>query len=110
MLSAMSEIYDQQPHLLALYRAMLITAYDGLFRIAEITTSAHVVKAADVHVGTNKKKLMFILRSSKTHNKGVKPQIIKIVATQDQRQKGAVSAYQTTTCPFVIIRHYLAIR
>ena len=61
-----------------LYRAIFLTAYYGLFRIGELTDSAHAVKAEDVHVGVNKDKPMFVLHTSKTHNRGSKPQIIKI--------------------------------
>ena len=60
---------------------MLVTAYYRLFRIGEISQSEHVIKACDVHIGTNKKKLMFVVRSSKTHSLGDKPQIVKIKAT-----------------------------
>ena len=65
-----------QVYLTGLYKALLCTAYYGLFRIGELTQSLHVVKAADVHVGENKNKLMFILHMSKTHSKGDKLQII----------------------------------
>ena len=57
---------------------MFTAAYYGLFRVGEIMLSEHMVKAIDVHVDTNKNKLLFILRSSKTHTKGNHPQIIKI--------------------------------
>ena len=67
-----------QPYLSVMYKALFSTAYFGLFRVGELMMSPHVVKAVDVHIGTNKDKLMFILHTSKTHNRGVKPQIIKI--------------------------------
>ena len=44
------------------------------------TQSNHAVKAVDMQIGFNKKKFMFILRSSKTHSKGSMPQIIKIAS------------------------------
>ena len=69
-----------QPYLSAFYKALYSTAYYGLFRVGELTQCPHVVKAKDVHVATNKLKMMFILHTSKTHNKGNKPQIIKIKA------------------------------
>ena len=56
-----------QDYLITLYRTILLTAYYGLFRVSEITLSPHVLKARDVHIATNKKKLKFVLRSSKTH-------------------------------------------
>ena len=71
-----------QPYLAVLYRALFTTAYYGMMRIGEVTTGDHPVKAVDVHVGSNKKKLLFILRTSKTHGLGDKPQKIKIMATE----------------------------
>ena len=62
---------DNQPYLVALYQAVFSSAFYGLFRMCEIaqTPSGHAV-----HIGVNKKKLMFILRTSKTHTLGNKPQ------------------------------------
>ena len=74
--------YGQQPYLKHLYKVLIVTTYFGLFRIGEVTFSDHVVKVSDVHVGTNKKKLLFILRSSKTHGKGSKPQQILSLVTR----------------------------
>ena len=87
-----------QQHLITLYQAMLATAYYGLFRIREITESPHVIKAKDVHVGHNKNKLMFVLHSSKTHNKSSKPQIIKIAA--------ANNGNNCNRCPFRLLQNY----
>ena len=50
-------------YLATLYGALFSTAYFGLFRMGEITKISHVVSAADVQVGTNKKKLCFIIRN-----------------------------------------------
>ena len=62
--------------------ALFATAYYGLFRIGEITDSQHAVKARDVHIGQNKRKLLFLLRTSKTHGENVEPQSIKIASTK----------------------------
>ena len=50
MITACDEIFSDnpQPFLTILYKAMLITMYYGLFRIGEVTTSEHVLKACDV--------------------------------------------------------------
>ena len=93
-----------QPYLETLYKTMFITAYYGLFRIGEITDSPHNIKAKDVQVGTNKNKLMFILRSSKTHNPGDKPQIVKIDQLDNINQK------ESSPCPFKYINSYLKMR
>ena len=67
ILKIVGQEYDTQPYLRSLYQALFSTAYFGLFRIGEITQSPHVIKACDVHLAKNKKKVMFVLRSSKTH-------------------------------------------
>ena len=87
-----------------------MTGYYGLLRIGEMTASPHVIKACDVHLGKNKRKLMFVLHSSKTHTIAMKPQIIKIshqFATSNHKQKKTKSS---TCCPYAIIRNYLDLR
>ena len=56
------------------YRAMIVTAYYGLFRVGEITLSPHVIKFIDVHSTGKKDKILFVLRTSKTHQISSKPQ------------------------------------
>ena len=97
-----------KPYLAVMFKALLATAYYGLFRIGELTNSVHVVKVVDVHIATNKNKLMFVLHSSKTHGRGDKPQIIKISAVN-------LSTYDTNNshsahCPFHLLRLFLAHR
>ena len=58
---------SNQPYLNTLYQTMFLTAYYGLFHIGEVAFGTHVILARDIHVGTNKKKLLFMLRSLKTH-------------------------------------------
>ena len=67
-----------QPYLATLYTAMMITGYYGLLRIGELTVSPHTIKAKDVHLATNKSKVLICLKTSKTHTKANKPQIIKM--------------------------------
>ena len=78
IIKAVQDMFASQPYLKILYVALFLTTYFGLFRIGEVTESLHVVLAQNVHVGTNKNKLLFVLHISKTHNKGSKPQTIKI--------------------------------
>ena len=82
-----------QPYLHTLYKTLFSTAYFGLFRIGELTSGEHPVLARDVHMGFNKRKVLFILRTSKTHWKNTKPQTIKISSTAKkavlQRDKGS---------------------
>ena len=110
ILSALNVILDQQPYLRVLYKALIVTAYFGLFHIGELTHSDHVVKASDVHIGINKKKLLFVLRSSKTHCKGSKPQLIKISATPGDLDKAAASIRNIQVCPFSLLKEYLNCR
>ena len=94
-----------QPYLATLYAALISTAYFGLFRVGELTSSPHIVKVSDVHLGTNKKKFLFVLRSSKTHDKNVKPQKIKISSQQKSSTTGEVTDY----CPYQILHRYMQI-
>ena len=76
-----------QNYLAILYASMLAAGYYGLLRIGELTKGPHVILAANMHIGINKNKLLFILRSSKTHNKGSKPQMVKTSRKQSSRVK-----------------------
>ena len=81
LLEKVEEIYHQQPYLSLMYHTLFSTAYLGLFRVSELTEGQHPVLAKDVHIASNKRKLLFILRSSKTHGRWAKPQLIKISST-----------------------------
>ena len=95
-----------QPYLEILYKVMFVTAYFGLFRIGELTLSDHNVRAKDVHVGINKTKLLFVLHSSKMHSKGVKPQMIKITASESSELPARLHQ-STSTCPFRLVKNYI---
>ena len=103
---------DEQPYLYILYKALMITAYYSLFRVGELTFSPHILKTKDVHIGKNKKKLMFVLHSSKTHGKDSKPQIIKINGEEyDVTGKKIVgNITKNQFCPFHILKNYVEIR
>ena len=93
---------EKQPYLEILYKTILIIAYYGLFRIGELCTGNHQVKAIDCHVGQNKQKILFILYTSKTHGWESRPQKIKISAL-DNINTGFF-------CPFNLARKYFALR
>ena len=93
---------DQQSYLNSLYKAIFIAAYYGMLRIGEITTGNHPVKAIDVEVAKNKKKILFILRSSKTHSFSDKPQLIKITSSAANIRK---NGYRY--CPFQTLQHFI---
>ena len=109
LLKQVKVTYDQQQYLKILYSALFSTAYFGLFRIGELTQSDHVVKAVDVQIGTNKKKILFILRSSKTHGKNNYPQKVKISST-DSGKDIVRSKSGTKYCLYKLLRNYMAIR
>ena len=66
-------------------------------RIGEVTSSPHVLKACNVHIATNKEKILLVLYSSKTHDKSSLPQEIKITSKK-------------FFCPFKLMREYMTLR
>ena len=104
------EYFITQPYLEILFSAVFASAYFGLLRVGEVTLSEHVILAKNVHVGENKRKIRFILRTSKTHWSDVKPQIVKI--TQKEKKNHGYQHYQHRSdplrvCPFTILQKYL---
>ena len=90
-----------------MYKTIFLVAYYGLFRIGELASGSHPVKAANVHIAQNKNKMLFVLYSSKTHGKEVRPQKIKISESKSSMWKGRVNTF---FCPFKLSREYLALR
>ena len=92
--------------------AIFILGYYGLMRIGELTISnkneAHTLKAKNVHMATNKDKLLLILYSSKTHGRGNIPQKIKITSNRNENQNS--NHLHRHFCPFKIINEYIAKR
>ena len=78
IIQSMDDLFDNQSYLCCLYKAMLATGYFGLLMVGEIASGTHPVLAPDVHLGINKKKVVFVLRTSKTHWCDRKPQQIKL--------------------------------
>ena len=95
------------PYLEKLFNAIFASAYYGLLRIGEVTTSEHVILADNVHIAENKQKILFVLRSSKTHWADSKPQMVKVTAEDELSYS---SHYPQDTCPFKILREYLHLR
>ena len=67
-----------QPYLATMYKALFVSAYYGLLHISELTKGDHIIGVMDVHLASNKNKLLFILRSSKMHSTDAQPQLVKI--------------------------------
>ena len=104
LLNKVEKLYPTQPYLIALYKAFICTAYYGLFRVGELTKGDHPVLARNVQIGKNKNKMLFILRTSKTHWIDAKPQLIKIASSK------ACNSDNNTHCPFQLLRIYLQLR
>ena len=104
MLKKTEEYFDKrnQFYLATLYQALFSTAYFGLFRIGELVVGNHTIAARDVHVGVNKNKMLFLLRTSKTHWLDKKPQTVKICSTNRNMYK--------QYCPYRLLRNYTKIR
>ena len=64
---------NNQLDLSLLYKAMFVSAYCGLLRIGDVTKGPHIILSSNVHIGENKRKILFILKTSKMHNKGSQP-------------------------------------
>ena len=97
-------ILPNQLYLQVMYRALFCLAYYGLMRIGELSEGSHAVKAANIHVGTNKDKILIVLYTSKTHGKESYPQKIKITALNESCKMNRLF------CPFKAVRLYLAKR
>ena len=68
---------------------------------------SHPVLAKDVHITTNKKKILFILGTSKTHWKNNKPQMVKITAVQHYKVSQKTIISDALVCPFTALKNFL---
>ena len=105
ILFEVERVLPGQYFLVVLYRALFALAYNGLFRIGELSVGNHPVQAHDVFITTNKRKMLLTLRTSKTHGENSRPQKIKIMA-QGAPGGGekifALSNWLPTTFAFVV--------
>ena len=92
-------LHKGQPYLAALYKAMFASAYFGLLHTSEIAVNVHAVKVTDIHIANNKFKFLFMLRSSKTHCKSSKPQLIRI----STKTAGSEQPQAQQLCPYHIL-------
>ena len=107
ILFEVGRLYSEQPYLEYMYKAIFAMSYYGMMRVGEVTYSPHVLKAKNVHIGTYKDKLLLVLYSSKTHDKGSRLQKIKI--TSNRAEKMGLYVHRNF-CPFKIMRVYLQLR
>ena len=96
--------FSSQPYLELMYKTAFLLAYYGLMRVGELASGSHPVKASDVHVGTNKQKILLVLCTSKTHGLEARPQKIKISALDPTLVK------QKFFCPFQMVAECLKCR
>ena len=109
ILDELKSEFDSQPYLLTMYSALFSSAYFGLLHVGELMLSEHTISVKNVHIGTNKKKILYMLTSSKTHTKGDKPQSIKITSTpinSDRVKRKRLMPY----CPYGLIKLYITAR
>ena len=90
-----------------LYKAIFLMSYYGMMRIGEVTESPHVIQAKNVHIVTNKDKILLVLYTSKTHGLGQRPQKIKI--TSNRKEESGRYAHRHF-CPFEVLRKYINLR
>ena len=78
-----------------------------MMRIGEVTKSPHILKASNVHIATNKDKILLVLYSSKTHDKASRPQKIKITSNRNEKSGNYTHKH---FCPFKLLRQYMNAR
>ena len=99
---------EGQMYLKLLYTTMICTAFYGMFRIGELASGSHPVLIDDVFVGTNKRKFLFVLRSSKTHDRSSKPQEVKIKVNNKRNPRSDRIRVMRNQkwCPFKLLGSY----
>ena len=97
----------RSPYLIIMYRAMFLIGYYGLMRVGEIADGLHTLKAANIHIASNKDKILLILYTSKTHLRAQYLQEIKITSVNQD-----ITAHRKPSffCPFKAICDYLLTR
>ena len=108
-----------QPFLVTLYCTIFSTMFFGMFRVSEVVTGEHPVRACDVHIRQNKNKILFLLRSSKTHGESLFPQMVKITSMGNAKVSGKIGVKDQSKgkkcrnqlpCPYNLLRKYLKMR
>ena len=93
-----------QPYLEKMYLALFSLSYYGLLRIGEVTHSEHNILASNIHVATNKQKILILMYSSKTLNLGGQQHQIKISTSEASGRK------KKFFCPLSILREFISTR
>ena len=96
-----------QYYLSILYSTVFMVGYYGLLRIREVATGSHPILAKDVQIAVNKKKWLFILRTSKMHWKDSKPQMVRISSSSNNKKN---SPSNSVHCPYETLKEYVKLR
>ena len=107
MLFELSRIFHDQFYLEVLYQTIFLLGFHELLRIGKLGQGLHVLRAANVHVGQNKNKILLLLYSSKTHSKANRPQKIKITAIDEIYSRSKAGKH---FCPFKMTRKFIKLR
>ena len=91
-----------------MFKTLFALSYYGMIQVSELTLTdgGHAVKAKDVHLATNKNKLLMVLYTSKTHRKSKHPQKIKITNSS----MGDSYSNNRYFCPFHLTNDYMLLR
>ena len=106
ILFELERIFVNQPYLEILYKAMISLGYYGLLRVGELAWGSHTIKACNIFIATNKKKILLMLYSSKTHDHKNHPQKITITGLDGEQHVKSRHYF----CPFSILRTYFNMR
>ena len=98
---------ENQQYLATLYSAIFATMYFGMLRVGEVAKGDHPIWARDVHIVDNKRKLMFILRSSKTHDFNVPLQRVKITVIARNTK---IIKHPNHLCAYRLLRNFANMR
>ena len=90
-------------YLSILYPVIFTASYYGLLRVSEVAAETHPILVHDAHIAINKKKILFILRTSKTHCKSSRLQEVKITSSANG------SNVTPHLCPFRILQNCIKV-
>ena len=107
-------IFKDQSYLELLVKTIFIIGYYGLLRIGEMANEKHIkgkaqpshaIQALNVYIGENKRKILLVLYTSKTHGKESLPQKIKITESSEGKRQDIKHF-----CPFNMLSTYIKYR
>ena len=81
--------------------------------VSEVTMGEHPIRTCNVKIANNKQKLMFILRTSKTHGRYNRPQKVKITAVPNinkHRMTRHEHDHVKIFCPYQCMKEYISLR